>query len=255
MDASVIIPTRDHYITLGKCLSSVKEALSNTSLNIEVIILDGGRESSLDVLQDSQINNSCISQVEPWWAYSKIVNEGVKIAKGETILLLHDDCKVPKGVFNFTSCLGEKEIVGGLTYSPDGFVEQSGLRPSYNDPSYKPIGFGLRLEEGKFSSRKPVPAVPMVCSFIKKEFFNSLGGFDENYRWCMEDVDICLRAWEAGGSVSVQQDLQAEHIGSNTLVHRLPSDSVQNNLMKFGQRWLLNGRIESVAAKVKANGG
>jgi hypothetical protein len=254
MEVSVIIPTRDHYVTLARCLKSLKEALERTPIKAEVLVLDGGRESSADVLEDAKIENSSIAAVEPWWAYSKIINEGVKLTKGEIILLLHDDCRVPQDVFAQASTLSEKEILGGVTYTPDGFVEQAGLKAGYNDPTYRPVGFGLPLKDHKFFGKRGATAVPMTCSFIHRDFFNSLEGFDENYRWCMEDVDLCLRAWEAGGSVFVQQDLHVEHVGASTLVHRLPSDSVQNNLLKFGQRWLLDGRIKAVMEKVEASG-
>jgi len=86
MEVSVIIPTRDHYVTLARCLKSLKEALERTPIKAEVLVLDGGRESSADVLEDAKIENSSIAAVEPWWAYSKIINEGVKLTKGEIIL-------------------------------------------------------------------------------------------------------------------------------------------------------------------------
>lgn len=254
MDISIIIPTRDHYVTLGRCLESLEKALKVYPINAELLILDGGRESSLDVLQESRIDNSSIAAVEPWWAYSKIINEGVKLTKGKVILLLHDDCRVPEDVFSLLGNLADNEILSGVTFTPDGYIEQAGLKAGYNDPTYRPIAFGLPLKDHEFFGKKSVAATPMTCAFFHRELFNSLGGFDENYRWCMEDVDFCLRAWESGASVNVQQDFHVEHVGGATLVHRLPSDSVQNNLMKFGQRWLLDGRIKAVMEKVEASG-
>ena len=254
MDLSVVIPTRDHYITLERCLKSLSKALENTPMSTELLLLDGGRESSLDVLKASGIRNSGIAQVEPWWAYSKIMNEGFKLTEGDMLLLLHDDCRVPEDIFSVASSLEDKELLSGVTYSPDGYVEQAGLKAGYNDPSYRPVAFGLNLKDHDFFGKKVVEAVPMTCAFMHRQLFQDLSGFDENYRWSMEDVDFCLRVWESGGKVSVQQDLHVEHIGANTLVHRLPSDSVQNNLLKFGQRWLLNDRMESVMEKVNNNG-
>ena len=37
--------------------------------------------------------------------------------------------------------------------------------------------------------------------FFKKDYYEKLGGFDEDYFMYMEDEDICLRSWKSGKPV------------------------------------------------------
>jgi GT2 family glycosyltransferase len=41
-------------------------------------------------------------------------------------------------------------------------------------------------------------AVSAACMMVKKDVFQTIGGFDESYTISYQDVDLCLRAWEAG---------------------------------------------------------
>jgi hypothetical protein len=41
--------------------------------------------------------------------------------------------------------------------------------------------------------------------------YSDLGGMDEGYRLYCEDIDLCRRAWEAGGSVVLLPEAVVEH--------------------------------------------
>ena len=44
----------------------------------------------------------------------------------------------------------------------------------------------------------PALAVTGACMYIKREAIERVGLFDERYPMAYEDVDLCLRAWQAG---------------------------------------------------------
>lgn len=48
---------------------------------------------------------------------------------------------------------------------------------------------------------QPVNWIMGAAMFAKREFYNELGGFDEDYFLYMEDEDLCLRSWKAGKPV------------------------------------------------------
>jgi GT2 family glycosyltransferase len=57
-------------------------------------------------------------------------------------------------------------------------------------------------------------AVTGACLFIKKELFDDMNGFDENYPFGYEDVDLCLRARERCVKISCIQEYDSLHFGS-----------------------------------------
>ena len=48
---------------------------------------------------------------------------------------------------------------------------------------------------------QPVNWIMGAAMFATREFYNALGGFDEDYFLYMEDEDLCLRSWKAGKPV------------------------------------------------------
>lgn len=56
-----------------------------------------------------------------------------------------------------------------------------------------------------------VPWVTGAVMACHSDFWQSLGGFDEDYFMYWEDVDLSYRAWRAGGSVAVLDHVTAVH--------------------------------------------
>ena len=50
-------------------------------------------------------------------------------------------------------------------------------------------------------------AVTAACLMIRKELFDTIGGFDESYRITYNDVDLCLRLYDKG-----YQNLYTPHV-------------------------------------------
>jgi GT2 family glycosyltransferase len=51
---------------------------------------------------------------------------------------------------------------------------------------------------------------------MRRDGYEKLGGFDEGYFLHVEDVDLCRRAWEAGGEVIFVPAAGALHYGSTS---------------------------------------
>ena len=71
--------------------------------------------------------------------------------------------------------------------------------------------------------RRPPPDRPVAMDavsgalmFTDTESFAALGGFDPAYFLHVEDVDLCRRAWEAGGEVIYCPSAGALHYGSTS---------------------------------------
>ena len=62
----------------------------------------------------------------------------------------------------------------------------------------------------------PVLAVTGACMYIKREVIERTGLLDERYPMAYEDVDYCLRAWQAGFRVIYWPDAELVHLESVT---------------------------------------
>jgi GT2 family glycosyltransferase len=90
-------------------------------------------------------------------------------------------------------------IVGARLLYPDGRIQFAGTvrnlgAPEWFDHRYrfKPGDWGPAALPG------PVLAVTGACMYVRREAIERIGLLDERYPMAYEDVDWCLRAWEAG---------------------------------------------------------
>ena len=70
--------------------------------------------------------------------------------------------------------------------------------------------------------------------FIRKEVFNSLGGFDEDYFAHQEEIDLCWRARNSGYRVFYIGSSHVYHLGGSTLSNMDPRKTYlnfRNNLL------------------------
>ena len=64
-----------------------------------------------------------------------------------------------------------------------------------DDPGY----FGLAL------TQRNVIAVTGACMLMRRDVFEALGGFDEAHEIVNNDLDFCLRRWQAGKRSSTRR--------------------------------------------------
>ena len=67
-----------------------------------------------------------------------------------------------------------------------------------------------------------------ACMFIKREVFNDLGGFDEDYFAHQEEVDLCWRAKNNQHQVYYVGTSKVYHLGGSTLSNMNPKKTYLN---------------------------
>ena len=90
---SIIIPVRDRFESLCKCLDSI--SIQECSFEIEVIVIDDGSFNEIpDISKDYQFNLSIIKQVPLGIAAAR--NRGIREAEGDLLLFVDSDCVLQK---------------------------------------------------------------------------------------------------------------------------------------------------------------
>ena len=108
-------------------------------------------------------------------------------------------------------------IVGAQLQYPDGRIQFGGTvrnrdQPEWFDHRYrfKPRGWGPA------DQTSPAIAVTGACMYVRREVIERIGLLDERYAMAYEDVDWCLRAWQAGFRVLYFPSAQLIHHESVT---------------------------------------
>lgn len=128
-------------------------------------------------------------------------------------------------------------IVGPRLLYPNGLIQSAGS-------TYVPADRG-RIQH-RYHGRPadwppacvawPALAVTGACMYIRREALACVGTFDEGYLMAYEDVDLCLRTWQAGLRVLYEPAAVLRHIGSAT---RGQLETPQERLAqrRFWTRW------------------
>ena len=149
--------------------------------------------------------------------FGAAMNRAARLAPGEMLLACNPDCVIKRGAMRpLVAALGgapRPAIAGGRIFNLQGREERGARRNRLT--LWNAMGFGKWALNDDPEPAGPVRvgAVSGAFFLIRKADYDALGGFDEGYFLHVEDVDLCRRAIEAGGSVTYQPAAGALHYG------------------------------------------
>ena len=211
---SIVIPTKDHIETLDACVMSIAQKATYT--NYEIVLVENNSEDPETFAYYETLPERVVAASEGkgsarvvYWPgefnYSQIINFGVEHAKGDYLLLLNNDTEVisPDFIEEMMGYLQRPDagVVGAKLYFADHLVQHAGivvgvrgaLAHANQDFSAKREGYLARaVRPGSFS------AVTGACQMVRRDVFERVGGYDEEFAVGFNDADFCLRVWEAG---------------------------------------------------------
>lgn len=203
---SIIIVNFNGKIYLTNCLNSI---LKNNYKNYEIIIVDNhSTDNSLETITlnfKKYVDSKIIRLIKLNKNYGPALarNKAAKIAKGDFFAFLDNDTKVHKDwIINALKEFNQDKNIGCIQskllllneknkfdYAGD-YLNQFGLlthRATYKD-----------LDTGQFNQKAVIFAAKSAGMFIRKEVFDQINGFDNDYFIYMEETDLCWRSWLAG---------------------------------------------------------
>lgn len=219
MKASVIIPNWNGKNLLKICLNSLKK---QTFKNFEIIVVDNGSiDGSIEYLKKWKMENGKwkIILLDKNYGFAKAVNEGIKNALGEYIILINNDTEVEKNCLKFLVEAADKQDVGFVAAKMLNFYKRDVIDSAgdYIDVvgHANNIGLGEKDSE-KFQRSGYVFLVTGGGGLFKREVFDRVGLFDEDYFAYFEDVDLCLRAQLVGFKGWFEKRAKIYHIHKAT---------------------------------------
>lgn len=205
MKVSVIIV---HYNTpelLETCLSSFYE--SNKQTTFEVILVDNASQNVIDKnkLAGKYSNISFIDNIENV-GFAKANNQGAQDAIGEYLFLLNSDTIINKDVLS--PMISFYEATKGIGILGPRLLNQDRTTQYY----------GGVLGRHKYLGKSPrvVGFLSGAAMFVQKELFQEVGGFDENYFFYNEDLDLCKTISRKGYKNFYHPEIVLVHLGGGS---------------------------------------
>lgn len=200
-------------------------SIRNTEPDLDVLLVDD--HSPLHDLVDdaesicSRLEFELVRQPSNE-GFSRTVNVGLRRAlqEGRDAILINADVEFMEAGWlrkmeaqPMRDGEGLADIVGGLLLYPSGLIQHAGiffslLHRSF-DHRYK-FAPG-DLPEAQEAARCPVTG---ALQFIRYTALEQVGLYDENFRLGWEDVDYCIRVFQAGGECVYQPKIRAFHFES-----------------------------------------
>ncbi|MCR5279657.1 MAG: glycosyltransferase family 2 protein [Lachnospiraceae bacterium] len=201
---SIIIPNKDHAADLKRCIESVEE--KSTYGNYEIIIVENNSTtaeiSELYRELAAKYSNLRVITYKGEFNYSAINNFAVKETKGEYLLFLNNDTKVitpdwieellPLAERENTGAVGARLLYDNKHVQHAGIVlglgEHRAAGHIFHNVDYDNIGY-----MGKMCYIQNVSAVTGACMMVSRAKFDAVGGFNEDLKIALNDVDFCLK--------------------------------------------------------------
>ncbi len=187
--------------------------------------------------------------------YARGVNEGIRAAREDAILILNPDVRVERGSIEaLERCAADHPragIVAPKLVNPDGTLQLSARR-FYNWKTLllrrAPLGaYAAKsralsehvMAEWDHGDTRPVDWVIGAAMFVRRRAVRDVGLMDERYFLYFEDVDWCQRMWRHGYEVVYCAD--------SKMVHEYARHSAQLDprslrahaagLLRFTEKW------------------
>jgi len=202
MKVSIIIPVFNRLEYTKKCLESVFEI--GSEYIFEVIVVDNASSDGTKEFLETLGEKIVAVHNEKNLGFAKACNVGAARANGEFLLFLNNDTIVTKNWMDvLVAELDENPeitIAGSKLLYPDETIQHAGVVFGEDKIPYHIYSREIK-EKHYVNKKRKFSALTAACMLVRKEIFDKVGGFDENFLNGYEDVDLCLGIKELGKEI------------------------------------------------------
>jgi GT2 family glycosyltransferase len=246
---SIVIPTRDLAALLEPCLTSIFEKTAYDHFEVIIVDNDSREAETRDLFRRWRERKPSRFRVESLpipFNFSALINEGVRVAAGDVVLLLNNDIEVVSG--DWLSEMAAQAMrprvgaVGVKLLYPDDSVQHAGVVLGVGGIAGHSHKYFTNDRPGYYDRLRITvncAAVTGACLMVMKAKFLEAGGFDEALPVAFNDVDFCIRLLKAGYYNLCLSHVTIYHHESQT---RGPEDTVDKQIRFRGEIDLMKSR-------------
>ena len=230
----VVVVTRDTLDLTLRCAAAVLGQRLG-GLDVRLIVVDNGsRDGTADAIA-TRWPDVTVLRNKADRGYARACNQGIRAGQSEFVLILNSDAFPRRGALGrlvaFLAAHSDHSVAAGLlvdagTDRPQvGFAVRgyptllaqlallAGLERLW---PHNPLSRHQALPNFDYSRTQDVEAQPAgACLACRRSDFEAVGGFDEEFHYWFEDVDLVLRL-RARGRVVYIHDAVFDHVGGAT---------------------------------------
>lgn len=236
MKLSIIILCWNDLKVIDDCLRSIYDTTRKTEF--EVIVADNGStDGSIEFIRKTYPQARVIENGKNL-RFAKANNVGIRASQGEYVLILNPDTIVHEGTLDTIVALADRHPEAGAfgcrVLNSDGSY-QGCIRPlptirgewiaalHLNVMGYLSDWFQPNLYvRWKGETQRTVGWLAGCFILLRGDLLKKLGGFDDQFFYYHEDMDLCHRVWQAGTSILYTPEVSITHLGGQSTSKRFP---------------------------------
>ncbi|MDO5981630.1 glycosyltransferase family 2 protein [Flavivirga spongiicola] len=204
MKLSIVILNYNVRYFLELCLKSVQAA--TLEIDAEIIVVDNNSEDDSCLMMRTLFPDINLIENKTNLGFSKGNNVGVSQAKGEYVCILNPDTVVAEDTFVKLLKFADKKeklgIIGCKLINGAGmFLPESKRNTPYVKAALKKMFGNSKDYYANDLQENDVEKVDILVGafmLLKRDVYNIIGGFDEDYFMYGEDIDLSYSVLKAG---------------------------------------------------------
>ena len=157
----------------------------------------------------------------PEWGFTRQVDQGWRGGTSPYVLFLNDDCVVNDAAI--------KEMLG-----PFGDPNVGIVGPTLRCGDYQSDIVNAPMEDGEYPLYVTVRHLIGACMLVRRTLLEKINGWDTDLKLHCSDLDLCIRAWEAGYRVVWAVQTRVDHASRQTIDEMPHEDFVE---LAGGDHW------------------
>jgi len=219
--------------------------------DFEIILADNASTDGTVEWVKKNFPEVIISTFDDNYGYCGGNNRAVAGASKEILLFLNNDVKVhPDWLHGINNCFAKDELIGAvqpklLSYTEPDHFEYAGAAGGFIDKFGYPYCRGrifetVEKDEKQYDESSEIFWASGAALAIKKDLFIQLHGFDEDFEFHMEEIDLCWRVHRSGSKVFFTPESTVFHLGGGSLAMGSPRKvyyNFRNNLFMLWKNY------------------
>lgn len=217
-----------NYNSGNFALAAIQSLLRQIGVKLEIIVVDNAsQDDSIFVLQTRLADQILLIQSATNLGFSRANNLGASKANGNFLLVLNPDTVIDDlhAIQHLVKALLANPQVGLMAPLIDEPRKNKQVRPRHTYPSERYLNHTKKLN----NLPGDIAWVLGACMLLKRDVFNQINGFDEDYFLYGEDADICLRVRLAGYAIGFADSVKIMHVSGAS---EIGADSYEKWLRK-----------------------
>lgn len=215
---SIIIPCHNGQQYIDRCLKSI---LKDKAGKYEIIVINDFSQDKTQTVLRKYAKSKTVQIINKGENIgpAKARNLAVKLAKSKYLLFLDADTElVTKNLREIPEKFKKNRSLGAVQVKIlKGKTNQTETAGHFLSFAGFPYEIGVNEDERKWRSELDIFAGRSAGLAVRKDVFEKVGGFDEDYFIYGEETDLCWRIRLAGYNIIYFPEITIRHFGKSTL--------------------------------------